>query len=212
MYELNHNHGPLNYDYLDKIIEVIDRSVAEHPRTFALRFDLHLPKTQQNAIYGQDAIAGRTDTAVISRFIDSLKSHIRANIARKRKNARVHPCTMRYVWVREFNPSSVIIKKWHYHVLILLNKDTYAYPGNYRSNDNLASMIVKAWASALGLNMKECDNLVHIPENPYCYLNSRDPITFQENRRQLIYRVSYMAKLATKSTEDGYRSFGCSQR
>ncbi|MEC5321459.1 inovirus Gp2 family protein [Brenneria populi subsp. brevivirga] len=212
MYALNHNHGPLNYNYLDKIIEVIDRAIAEHPRTFALRFDLHLPDIQQNDINGQYGIAGRNDAAVISRFIDSLKAHIRADITRRSRNARVHPCTMRYVWVREFNPLSTIIEKWHYHVLILLNKDTYAYPGNYQDNNNLASMIINAWASALRLNEGECKNLVHIPENPYYYLNSREPITFQENRGRLIYRISYIAKLKTKSTDDGYRSFGCSQR
>lgn len=211
MYELNHKHGLINYNYLDKIIEVIDRSVAKHPRTFALRFDLHLPDIQQNDIYGQYRVTGRNDAAVISRFIDSLKAHIRADIARRRRNTRVHPSTIRYVWVREFNPSSVIIRKWHYHVLILLNKDTYAYPGNYQDNNNLASMIVDAWASALRLNEKECISLVHFPKKPYYHLNRRDPITFHEKRGQLIYRVSYMAKLATKSTEDGYRSLGYSQ-
>lgn len=64
--------------------------------------------------------------------------------------------------------------KWHYHVLILLNKDTYGFLGSHRdfdNQDNLIGKIRKAWSSALNGKYDECASLVYIPENPIYYLN-----------------------------------------
>ena len=43
MNALNLNHGPLNSNYLNRIVEVIHCSLFEHPRTMAIRIDLRLP-------------------------------------------------------------------------------------------------------------------------------------------------------------------------
>ncbi|CNJ89820.1 Protein of uncharacterised function (DUF3296) [Yersinia intermedia] len=205
MFRTNLNHGPINAHYMNKIFDVTYNALREHPRTFALRFDLHLPVNHDR----DDVFSTRLDSAVISRFIDSLKARIKSDITKKKKQGkRVHPCSLRYIWVREYNPSDVNKDRWHYHVVIFLNKDTYAYPGQYQTpNPNLVTMIRHSWCSALGIPVGLGSSGVHIPNNPYYHLTT----TEIGKMEAFHYRLSYLAKMAGKETHDGYRNFGCSQ-
>ncbi len=193
-------YGPLNSDYLNKIIDVIQAALKEHPRTFALRVDLRLP----------DDIFARTDPALISRFIDSLKAKLKADLTKKESEGkRVHPSTLRYVWVREFNQRE---DKKHYHVLLLLNKDTYAFLGGYSQlTGNLAALITQAWLSALGINDERYQSLTYFPDNPCYYLNDKT-LSTDGVYAKLMVRVSYLAKVRSKISADGERNFGCSHR
>ncbi|PHI28277.1 inovirus Gp2 family protein [Budvicia aquatica] len=189
-----------NLHYLKQIEATLHRALSEHPRTFALRVDLRLPDTE---------VIAATDAAVISRFTESLKAKVVADLNKKqREGKRVHPCTLRYVWAREFNQ----VGKKHYHVLLLFNKDTYAFLGDYRSQEgNLAGLITQAWLSALGLKDKRYHSLPYFPENPCYYLNAKTLGT-DSVYEQLVTRVSYLAKERSKISNDGERNFGCSQR
>lgn len=195
----NMNHGPISEHYLNKMNRTIENSLKEHPRTMAVRVDLRLP----------DGVTAATDSALISRFVGSLKAKLIADLKRKtKKGIRVHPCTLRYIWVREFNKGE---DKKHYHIVLLFNKDTYAFLGNYKANErNLASMIIKAWCSALRIDYRSYRQLIHFPENP-CYYISRSKAQSTDAIGNLIYRASYLAKLQSKSYDDGERNFGCSQ-
>ncbi|WP_368659126.1 YagK/YfjJ domain-containing protein [Budvicia aquatica] len=63
-----------------------------HPRTLAIRIDLRLPDDD-------DGIA-KIDPLCITRCMESLDEHLKADQERKKKaGKRVHPCTLRYVWV-----------------------------------------------------------------------------------------------------------------
>lgn len=130
--------GPLSVRYLQEIESTLRQAVSCHPRTLAVRVDLRFPANAQ-----------RTDDAVISRFFASLKAQIEADLnAKDRAGRRVHPCTLRYVWVREQDSAP----RQHYHVLLLLNADTYNCLGNYQAESgNLAYRIRSAWASAVGV-------------------------------------------------------------
>ncbi|MCD1125201.1 inovirus Gp2 family protein [Jinshanibacter sp. LJY008] len=193
------SYGPLNPDYLNRMTKTIQSALNEHLRTFALRVDLRLP----------DDVLARIDSAVISRFFDSLKAKLKADSNKKRaEGKRIHHSTLRYVWVREFNQPG---EKKHYHVLLLLNKDAYAFLGDYRASEgNLAALITQAWLSALGINDKRYQSLTYFPKNPCYYLDAKT-LGINGVYAELMVRVSYLAKERSKVSDDGERNFGCSQ-
>ncbi|MEN1769105.1 YagK/YfjJ domain-containing protein, partial [Pseudomonas aeruginosa] len=107
------------------------RALDVHPRLTALRVDLRLPD-----------VPAATDAAVISRFINALKARINAYQKRKRREGkRVHPTTLHYAWAREFGE---LKGKKHYHLLLLVNRDTWCRAGDYRAPGSLAGMIKQA--------------------------------------------------------------------
>lgn len=63
--------------------------------------------------------------------------------------------------------------KFHYHVLLLLNKDAYAFLGNVSDldiNDNLISKNKKGMGKdALNGDYEQCWYLVRIPESQYIF-------------------------------------------
>jgi len=200
--KVNKNHGPLSQHYLDRFKEVVDNATKDHSRVMAFRVDLRLPDGGQHTV---------SDSAVITRFFESLKAQIRAHqMANKKKGIRIYRCKLRYAWVREFGSKK---EKKHYHVVIIINKDAYAWPGDLRcplknKRGVILLMVFKAWRRAIK-SKSECDQLIHMPA-VYYHLNKKDAqdtCTYDE----LMYHISYMAKLKTKNTDDGDRNFGCSQ-
>ncbi|MCD1127675.1 inovirus Gp2 family protein [Jinshanibacter sp. LJY008] len=197
--KLEERYGEYNHDWLDSIENVLEKALNEHPRTLAIRVDLHIP----------DDTSASVDHAVISRFIDSLKAKIKADLNRKKmEGKRVHPCSLRYAWVREFGPKN---GKKHYHVLLLLNKDAYYRLGPYSQYGcALALTIRQAWMSALGVSGEQHHFLAQFPERPCYYLNA-NKLMEDGVYQELIARISYMLKGRTKLYGDGERNFGCSR-
>ena len=123
-----------------RIRETVRHALNVHPRLTALRVDLRFPD-----------VPAATDAAVISRFINALKARIDAYQKRKhREGKRVHPTTLHYVWAREFGECK---GKKHYHLMLLVNRDTWCRAGDYRAPESLAGMIKQAWCSALGVDV-----------------------------------------------------------
>lgn len=197
---LEERYGAYNYDWLESIERVIRNALKEHPRTLVIRVDLHIP----------DDTSASVDHAVISRFIESLKAKIRANAYKTLKaGKRVHPCTLRYAWVREFGPKN---GNKHYHVLLLLNKDAYFQLGPYsRYGGALALRIRQAWMSALGTSDERHHFLAQFPNHP-CYYLDANTLALDGAYQKLMERVSYMVKERTKQYGDRERNFGCSLR
>ncbi|WP_233979865.1 inovirus Gp2 family protein [Pectobacterium versatile] len=189
--------------YKSKIIGVINNAVKEHPRTLALRVDLHDPVILDNG----DTIScfANTDSGAISRFTNSLKAKLAADEQRKRKeDKRVHPNTLRYAWVREFTQNG----KRHFHVFLFLNKDAYYHLGDFNMDeDTLRTMITSAWCSALTLTHEEGQHLVQYPASGK-YILSRDDILNDIYPGDLLNRIDYLTKVKSKDFDDGYRSFG----
>ncbi|CAI1931627.1 inovirus Gp2 family protein [Serratia fonticola] len=201
------SHGPLNIKYVNRIRETLNNSLREHHRTLVLRVDLRLPESSPY----------NTDSTLITRFIESLKSQKNADIYKKIfSKKRYHPCRIRYAWAREFSKNG----KKHYHVVLFFNKDTYAYPGTYKPNQegvyhhNLALMIMEAWVRALKLHQEDNHQkhykLVHFPGNCYTHLNMAD-LTYLHDYEAVMNRLSYLAKEYSKDSSDRQRNFGCSQ-
>jgi hypothetical protein len=207
-YNLNMCYAPFNYRYLRKLAGVIFKAVSEHPRTTAIRIDLHLPDYQDTG----DSISCivNLNQGLMTRFIEALNVRIQTFLKNKAQvGMRPYPCTLRYVWVKETGNSN----KPHWHVVLFVNKDAFKGPGNYTGQDrNLASMIQAAWSSALGLPLAvEYLTLVTFPKKLSYYLNAKNIATYQDSYDDLMFRLSYMAKERTKVYSRSERSFGCSQ-
>lgn len=197
---IDQTHAPFNETYLQRMINVINNAVAEHPRTMAIRVDLRLPDDECNVRQG-----------LMSRFIESLDAKIEARYRSKQKQGkRTYPSYLRHLWVREVGEEH---QKSHYHVILFVNNDTFNGLGMYdEGGAGLASLIQAAWLSGLGLsNQPSYRTLVHFPKSPLYYLdiNTEDYQTIYD---RLTFRVSYFAKERTKSYCREERSFGCSQR
>eukprot|EP01132_Coremiostelium_polycephalum_P013269 gene13269-16185_t len=165
-----------------RIRETVRHALNVHPRLTALRVDLRFPD-----------VPAATDAAVISRFINALKARIDAYQKRKhREGKRVHPTTLHYVWAREFGECK---GKKHYHLMLLVNRDTWCRAGDYRAPGSLAGMIKQAWCSALGVDVGCHATLVHFPAWPAVWLERDDDTGFQ----QVLERADYLAKEHTKA-------------
>ena len=190
--------GPLIHEYLGRLNETIQRSLADHPRTFAFRVDLRFPSV---ALLLDEAYAN----AVIERFFASFKAKIEHNryLARK-AYPYAHDTRVRYVWAREIGQQG----RPHYHVLILLNNDAFCTLGNYEAGrENMFNRLEEAWASALRMHRSDVHGLVEIPLNG-AYLIKRDDVASQA---ACFYRSSYLCKAATKMWGDGVHCFGSSR-
>ncbi|EFM7120142.1 inovirus Gp2 family protein, partial [Escherichia coli] len=121
-----------------------------------------------------------------------------------REGKRVHPTTLHYVWAREFGECK---GKKHYHLMLLVNRDTWCRAGDYRAPGSLAGMIKQAWCSALGVDVGCHATLVHFPAWPAVWLERDDDTGFQ----QVLERADYLAKEHTKAHCTGERNFGCSR-
>ncbi|EOM6442061.1 inovirus-type Gp2 protein, partial [Escherichia coli] len=116
-----------------------------------------------------------------------------------REGKRVHPTTLHYVWAREFGECK---GKKHYHLMLLVNRDTWCRAGDYRAPGSLAGMIKQAWCSALGVDAGRYDTLAHFPVRPAVWLERDDDTGFQ----QVLERADYLAKESTKAYGTGERN------
>lgn len=204
---LKQRHAPINEHYLQQIATTIEAALQQHTRVFALRVDLHFPHQDND----MPSYLYRSDSAVISRFIDALKAKIAAETQyKKRIGKSVHPCHLHYIWARERNESH----NDHYHLLLLFNKDRYFTLGDFsnKNEDTLLNKIRAAWASALSLEPGDTLGLVYIPANGEYHLNKQSaPEQLEEAMYALLLRAGYLAKQDTKVSGPGNRGFGCSR-
>ena len=199
------NHGCHIENYRERTLNVIQLATQDHPRTLAIRVDLHDPAILDNG----DAINCLHDNSpnVIARFINSLKAKIEAYQQRQRMNGkRVYPNTLRYAWVREYTQTG----KRHYHMILLLNKDVFYHLGDYDVElVTLRTMIITAWCSALSIHPDVGQGLVHFADTGKSELYLKD-VESGLYPVELLNRIDYMAKEKSKIFEDGNRNFGCS--
>ncbi|MBP6082889.1 MAG: inovirus Gp2 family protein [Providencia sp.] len=189
-----------NQEYIQKIDSIIRKSLNNHSRISAIRIDLRFPDVSTNH---------SDDSKSITRFFESLKAKIHADLIRKTHLwGRQCSSELHYVWVREIGE---VNNKKHYHALLMVNKDIYKGLGNYSQEDIcLGVLIQQAWCSAISTDYSENRYLVHFPENPTYWLDANS--TEIENQiSTLNERSLYLAKHHTKHYGDGERSFGCSR-
>ncbi|WP_034461571.1 inovirus Gp2 family protein [Buttiauxella noackiae] len=149
----------------------------------------------------------KDDEKAITRALDSLKSQLRAEHLRSGRAGE--PALPAYIWARERDTS----EHPHYHLVLLFDREVYAYLGNYtkRDTDNMATRIQKAWCSAIGLDYPDYASRVHFPKNHSARLTRHDALTLSPDYYDFLLRVAYLAKYNTKDLSDGYRNLGTSQ-
>lgn len=148
---------PIHNDYwLSRFESILNSALVQHRAVSLIRVDLRFPEHMPVTIMDPDP-----DSAVISRFFESLKAKIQAYQRKKRRtNKRVRATTLHYFWCREFGKEK---GRKHYHVILLLNKDTWCSPGDFTVPSSLATLIQLAWCSALHLEPWQGNGLVHFP-------------------------------------------------
>lgn len=207
-------YGSLNQHHLTRINDTVMGALANHPRVLIARIDLRI---LNNGGYSDNPLERDVPTCfvnigvgLIKRFIASLNAQIATDQMNKAKEGkRVYYCPLNYVWVRERNTSH----NEHYHVVLVINQESYYPLGRIHYEGTLACMVNNAWASALGLTTDEIKGLVHIPENPMYTLNrNHPPARFQKDLGEVAVRLAYLAKAETKILGDGRRNFGCNNQ
>ena len=153
-----------NAYWLSRFESILDSALAQHRAVSLIRGDLRFPEYMPATIMDPDP-----DSAVISRFFESLKAKIQAYQRKKRcAGQRVYATSLRYFWCREFGEEE---NRKHYHVILLVNKDTWCSLGDFSEPSSLAAMIQEAWCSALHLEPWQGDGLVHFSR----WMPSRKP-------------------------------------
>ena len=189
---------PMVENYLEVLRKVVDYAINDYSRVFSFRVDLRIP----GGLACDKVVAS---SAVVSRFMESLKAKIKHNREIAKKNGGlVHDTRVRYFWVREIGDQG----KVHYHFVVLLNGHAYNWLGDFRSaNGNMANRIWEAWASALGISVEDAKPLAHFPENPSYMLRRDDP----ESVAVFFQRASYLCKARTKQYGSGHHAYGASR-
>uniref|UniRef100_Q0HVU5 YagK/YfjJ C-terminal domain-containing protein n=1 Tax=Shewanella sp. (strain MR-7) TaxID=60481 RepID=Q0HVU5_SHESR len=186
-------------EYLDKIRSVMDSAVLKYSKVYAVRVDLRFPDTFE-----------LIDTAVITRFFESLKAQLKADYLAKLRDTsigQVHESELFDIWVKEICGRD----KCHYHVCLFFNGHAYNRLGKFElGRANMYNRIHKAWASALRLDISHAQGLIHFPENAQ-YLLCRNQPNFDSIYQDLFKRLSYFAKTDTKIYGNGNHNFGCSR-
>lgn len=104
-----------NAYWLSRFESILNSALAQHRAVSLIRVDLRFPEYMPVTIMDSDP-----DSAVISRFFESLKAKIQAYQRKKRRaNKRVRATTLRYFWCREFGKEK---GRKHYHVILLLKQ------------------------------------------------------------------------------------------
>ena len=200
-------YGSITRDYLFRSIDIVDSILDRYPRVYALRIDLRLANESPDDDVDTLTCLQRADHSVITRFMESLKSQLRADHYRKKRSGK--PALPSFIWCRERDSSSYP----HYHLVLFFDKDIYAYLGDYRDyySDNMGTRIQRAWCSALGLLYPEYATLVNFPENAQYWFDRRSARELKTNFYNFLFRLAYLSKQRTKSRCDCYRNFGASQ-
>lgn len=197
-FPVNVGNGPLITEYLERLLQTIEKALAQYSRVFVFRVDLRLPAR----IHFPE---GEWLNGVISRFIDSFKKKIEHNrkLARAERKYAHNTC-VRYVWARERGRHG----RPHYHVAFLLNYDAFNVLGKFSSDgNNMAKRVRKAWASALALPVEMVRGLVEFVRGSAHAVYRGD----WESAAKFFHRASYLCKAATKRFGDGSHGFGSSR-
>lgn len=195
-------YGEISSEQLNVAVDVVTDFLSKYPRVCAMRVDLHFPQMTLADDPDVPTCFPRTEPKAITRFFESLKSQLLA--VHRNKGKPGSPDPFGYIWVKE----QVVSAYPHYHVVLLFNKDVYAYLGNYADTEavNMAKRIRKAWCSALKLSFPDYAHVVHFPENGVYWLERHSATMNCVEYRGFLLRIAYLFKLHSKVP--GGRNFG----
>jgi len=201
-------------DILNRIFEILIYTQQKYSKVLTIQGILHMPN-------GYDY----NDTHVITRFFKSLNAKLYHQYKKRVKyNQHANAPGLHFLWVREIGKYGIDEGKPHYHFCLFINGHAYSSLGKYDfCQATLFSKVVHAWQSALEARFLQnpfvfSPSLVTFTQNGVKLLQRfqhDDPNMFNQfygkDFRELFYRLSYFAKVDTKTINDGTRSFGSSR-
>lgn len=192
---------------LRRSLAVISNYMENYNRVFTLRADLRFAQSHVPGEPDLPLCFQKIDEKAITRALDSLKSQLRAEHLRSGRAGG--PALPAYIWARERDTS----EHPHYHLVLLFDREVYAYLGNYTESDadNMATRIQKAWCSAIGLDYPDYASRIHFPKNHSAWFTRHHALTLHPDYYDFLLRIAYLAKKKTKDLSDGYRNLGTSQ-
>jgi hypothetical protein len=104
---------------------VISNYLENYNRIFALRADLRFAQSHVPGEPDMPTCFQKDDEKAITRAIESLKSQLREE--HKRSGRAGESAPLGYIWARE----RVTGEHPHYHLVLLFDREVYAYLGNY---------------------------------------------------------------------------------
>ncbi|NLD00034.1 MAG: inovirus Gp2 family protein [Gammaproteobacteria bacterium] len=199
-YTVNTGHT-VDTGILNRFISVLDSAMSAYNRVFAFRVDLRLPVGL--------ILTPEMGHRLIDRFIASFKEKVRSNRAAALKlNPNAHNTDVRYCWAREVNLQGGV----HYHLVFFLNRDAFNSLGSFKAaSGNTYTRLVEAWASALGIAVKDAAGLVHVAVGGMFHLDLNST-NYAEIKDQVVHNLSYMAKQETKVPGCGLHRYGASRK
>ena len=199
--------SPLSRYMLRRSLAVVYDFLKKNNRIFAVFVVLRFAQSHAPGEPDLPLCFQKSDEKAITRALDSLKSQLRAEHLRSGRAGG--PALPAYIWARERNTS----QHPHYHLVLLFDREVYAYLGNYTESDadNMGTRIQKAWCSAIGLDYPDYANRVHFPKNHIAWFTRHKALTLSPDYYDFLLRVAYLAKYNTKDLSDGYRNLGTSQ-
>ncbi len=197
-------YGEVSSEQFNRAVDVVTDFLSKYPRVCAMRVDLHFPQMTLTDDPDVPTCFPRAEPKAITRFFESLKSQLLA--AHRSKGKPGSPDPFDYILVKE----QAVSASPHYHVVLLFNKDVYAYLGNYADVEavNMVTRIRKAWCSALKLPFPDYAHVVHFPDSCVYWLERHAATMGNVDYRRFLLRIAYLFKLHSKLP--GERNFGCS--
>lgn len=192
---------------LRRSLAVIFNYLENYNRIFALRVDLRFAQSHVPDEPDMPTCFQKDDEKAITRALESLKSQLREE--HKRSGRSGEPTPLGYIWARE----RVTGEHPHYHLVLLFDREVYAFLGDYTEldADNMGTRIQKAWCSAIGLDYHDYASRAHFPKNHSTWFTRHDALTLIDDYYEFLVRMAYLAKDYSKDFHDGYRNFGTSQ-
>lgn len=192
---------------LRRSLAVIYDFLKKNNRIFAVFVVLRFAQSHATGEPDLPLCFQKDDEKAITRALDSLKSQLRAEHLRSGRAGE--PTPLGYIWARERDTS----EHPHYHLVLLFDREVYAYLGNYTESDadNMATRIQKAWCSAIGLDYPDYASRIHFPKNHSAWFTRHHALTLHPDYYDFLLRIAYLAKKKTKDLSDGYRNLGTSQ-
>lgn len=192
---------------LRRSLAVIFNYLENYNRIFALRVDLRFAQSHVPDEPDMPTCFQKDDEKAITRALESLKSQLREE--HKRSGRSGEPTPLGYIWARE----RVTGEHPHYHLVLLFDREVYAFLGDYTEldADNMGTRIQKAWCSAIGLDYHDYASRAHFPKNHSTWFTRHDALTLIDDYYEFLVRMAYLTKDYSKDFYDGYRNFGTSQ-
>jgi Inovirus Gp2 len=191
-YPVCHYRGPLITQYLDDILGTLNIALCESEEVVVYRFDLRFP-------YWIDVDDLRElSLDLITRFWASVVSQLESRVNRLQEDGcDITLSRFRNIWCKELPGTE---RTPHYHAALIVDAELFKALGEV-----VVERVVKeAWARVTGITLYEAPNSVWIPENNIYYIVKDNLDSYAD----AFFRLSYLAKSATKLYHDGSQWFG----